>query len=57
MIIPEVQYAHWNAPASRNACCTGCKRPSFSKPSIVVIGRFAAALNGNLARPPRRSAN
>src|SRR6266849_5462321 len=44
MIIPGVQYAHWNAPASRKACCTGCRRPSFSSPSIVVIGLPAAAL-------------
>src|SRR6266436_5778441 len=37
MIIPGVQKAHWKAPASRKACCTGCRRPSFSSPSMVVI--------------------
>src|SRR6266436_176729 len=42
-IIPEVQYAHWNAPASRKACCTGCRCPSFSRPSMVLMD-FAAAV-------------
>src|SRR5216683_4331383 len=46
MIIPVVQKAHWNAPASRNACCTGCNRPSFSRPSIVTTGFPTAALAG-----------
>src|SRR5712691_8501817 len=46
MIIPVVQYAHWNAPASRKACCTGCRCPSFSRPSMVVTGLPTAALTG-----------
>src|SRR6266852_437996 len=46
MIIPGVQKAHWKAPASRKACCTGCRRPSFSSPSMVVIDFPTPALTG-----------
>src|SRR5882757_394512 len=47
MIMPEVQYAHWKAPASRNASCTGCSAPSFSSPSMVVMDFPAASPTGN----------
>src|SRR5438552_2723194 len=44
MIIPGVQYPHWKAPTSRNASCNGWRRPSRSKPSMVVI-RLPAAFD------------
>jgi hypothetical protein len=37
MIMPEVQYPHWKASVSRNACCTGCNWPPASSASIVVM--------------------
>ena len=37
IIIPEVQKAHCIASSSRKACCTGCRRSPFARPSIVVI--------------------
>src|SRR6266849_9619465 len=46
MIIPGVQNAHWKASASRKACCTGCRRPSFCSPSMVVIDFPTPALTG-----------
>src|SRR5437868_1490900 len=43
MIMPGVQYPHCSASSSRNASCSGCSRPSFSRLSIVRIG-FSATL-------------
>ncbi len=42
MIMPAVQKPHWNACASRKACCTGCSSPSCASPSMVVTSRPAA---------------
>ena len=39
---PGVQYPHWSACASRNACCTGCSSPRPARPSTVVIDRPCA---------------
>ena len=46
MIMPAVQKPHWNACASRNACCIGCSAPSVRQPSIVVTSRPAARKAG-----------
>ena len=42
MIIPAVQKPHWNAWASRNACCIGCSLPSQASPWSVVTSRPSA---------------
>src|ERR1043166_7152415 len=34
------------APVSRNACCSGCRRPFSSRPSMVVMWRPADAAAG-----------
>ena len=62
MIMPAVQKPHWNAWASRNACCMGWSSPSRASPSIVVTSRSAARNAGmrqlwtgsRRARPCRR---
>ena len=41
MIMPAVQKPHWNAWASRNACCIGWSSPSLREP---LEGRDRAAL-------------
>ena len=46
MIMPAVQKPHWNACASRNACCIGCSSPSGASPSIVVTSRPSARKAG-----------
>ena len=34
---PGVQKPHCTAPASANACCTGCRPPPAAAPSIAPI--------------------
>jgi hypothetical protein len=46
MIIPGVQYPHWKAPSSRNACWIGVSRPSTASPSMVVIDRPTTSPTG-----------
>ncbi len=42
MIMPAAQKPHWNAWASRNACCIGCSLPSQASPWSVVTSRPSA---------------
>ena len=41
--MPDVQYPHWNASASRKACCSGCRVAVLSQP---FNGRDALACHG-----------
>ena len=56
MIIPGVQYPHWNAATSRNARCNGWSLPVGASPSSVVTGRSAtsAAVTMQIAPACRR---
>ena len=44
--MPAVQNPHWNAWASRNACCIGWSVPSRASPSSVVTSRPSARKAG-----------
>src|SRR5690242_6666052 len=57
MICPGVQYPHWNASWSMNACCSGCNGPSSesARPSMVVTcapSRRTASVRHPLTRRP-----
>jgi hypothetical protein len=45
MIIPAVQKPHWNAPASRNFCCSGCSVPSAPASPWMVVTSCPSARN------------